>query len=435
MRYLTGRMAWTVCFVFTLVICSGAAAEEGQLPAPRSRPNAALWYWRASALTEWPKDEDLRVAVREVALGERELDKAVANVLEQNSDTLQILRQASRIELCDFQIDYAKGFTAPLPHLSTLRDCSRLLAAEGKRCESRKEWSAAVDNYLAGIRMGAHVAQDEMLISSLVGAYFLRMHGLALRDCLGSMPGDIAAFERCRKVFRELPADVCNWTQALLVGEKMTANRQFDKVVEEDGIEALIEIVSFCGWGTTEVRKLFKGDLSADEVQEIADKLGMDATSVTDPHEVRKLVALYREQYNNVMDELVEVLNLPWSKGEKALELLEKRAAKIKGVAGALLPALTAAVRQKSRLEQTLRITELAGELAAYKADHGEYPPALADLPASAQQRSYRGKPFAYERTDPDSFHFLSMAEGEEGEWLYKVVDGEATSRTLPIVR
>ena len=90
MSGLKGRIVWTVCFVSALVICSGAAAEEGQLPAPRSRPNAALWYWRASALMEWPQN-DQPDAVRDVALGERELDEAVANMLKQNSDALQIL--------------------------------------------------------------------------------------------------------------------------------------------------------------------------------------------------------------------------------------------------------------------------------------------------------------------------------------------------------
>jgi hypothetical protein len=79
-------------------------------------------------------------------------------------------RKGAAMERC--QLPYHKSEILAgmlLPTLGKTRDACRLLAAEARRFEARQEFTKAVDNYLAVVRIGEHHGAGRCLIDHLVG--------------------------------------------------------------------------------------------------------------------------------------------------------------------------------------------------------------------------------------------------------------------------
>ncbi len=138
--------------------------------------NAALGYW--GAIATQPKE--LIEAISEIdwdAVG-NEIDPAklppafakAAEILDSGKwETTEVLI-ASRMKRCDFESRWENGVETLLPHLGFMRRTARAMRVDARWALVHDKPAKAVEDVTAMFRMAAHVTNDRILISSLVGA-------------------------------------------------------------------------------------------------------------------------------------------------------------------------------------------------------------------------------------------------------------------------
>ena len=143
-----------------------AAAAPAILCQPAPQPNAALRYWQAIHGVQTEDSQKLREAYTGPNSA---LTDEVKELLSKHRSEVNILIKASKMERCDFEVDYDEGFNAILPHLSPLRNSARILALDAQRAMSEGKPDEAAERLAAIFSMARHVCSDKLLISSLVG--------------------------------------------------------------------------------------------------------------------------------------------------------------------------------------------------------------------------------------------------------------------------
>jgi len=176
-----------------MLICTAggtvACAQQGTLaePFPSADPNAALHYQRAMLYLA-AIDPDVRAPLGK-PVWELLPRVPAADALPQNYQKLlylgrHSLRSAaigSRLERCDFGIDFREGGAATaLPHLQPMLELSRLLLLRAEWSQARGEWHNAVAIYFDALRMGRHMAAQNTLLEANVGIGILQNTYFAL---------------------------------------------------------------------------------------------------------------------------------------------------------------------------------------------------------------------------------------------------------------
>ncbi len=450
-----------------LVVCVSALSLGRRAEATEDRRNAALVYWRAFALMKEPADKTLGTKVGDIAYGKRpfdESDEALQALINDNRTALQLAREGALLDVCDFQLDHSKGFDMQLPHLSKARSLMRLLLLEGKRFEHLGRWSEAVDNYLAAIRLGTHVATDRTIISSLVSVATIRASASALKDCVARMPSDESALHMIAEALSALPRDTGNWENALrgeeelfdvlvtqldnLVGVlsrrsvEMKAREQNGKTLADVTSEILnqarkddaagyekeyidyITLMIGAQMGAVseeELRDYVPGRLGSDDIRKVAERLIVDDDLLREFRRLPELLERSRAESRSYYDRWIEIIEKPYAKSREMHKALEAGIPEMHLVARLFLPALSKLHKQKAELERLLAITRLATSLAAYKAQNGNYPAQLSDLPGLQPTDPYSGGTFVYERTESGYRLFSAPADGEDRLLLHEV--------------
>jgi len=128
--------------------------------------NAAVLYYRAFLLMESP-DDDLADAVQGYGKWLIPSNERIEQFLRNHRRAIDMLAEASRIEHCDWGVDYSKGIDTLLPELSKARQATFLLLADSRQRAQSAEYSEALERCLAIHRMANHVGQGAV-ISHLV---------------------------------------------------------------------------------------------------------------------------------------------------------------------------------------------------------------------------------------------------------------------------
>lgn len=144
--------------------------------------NAATWYIKGAN-----KLYDLEDKFPDVALEQEQhvrqnkwdpnLDE-LGRKIDMAEPALELYRKGSAKEKC--QLPYSKTemlIGMLLPSLGPARRACQLLAAEARRFESKKEFSKALDNYVAGMRLGCHYGNGRVMIDHLVGIACIAIAG------------------------------------------------------------------------------------------------------------------------------------------------------------------------------------------------------------------------------------------------------------------
>lgn len=175
---LMGAAVASPCFAIPSLLSPAVAATAMATPDNR---NAALYYWRAF----YTLDRDFQRAAADMLDEKRTADWRPSDTaitrLKENSDFINQVLTASRIDKCDFGIAYDEGFMALLPHLGLFRQGARILALDAHRLMSEGQPDEAAERIAAIYRMSVHVRNDSVLISSLVS---MAMASLAADEAL-----------------------------------------------------------------------------------------------------------------------------------------------------------------------------------------------------------------------------------------------------------
>lgn len=137
------------------------------LPAGMSEPtNAALLYGRALRLIGADAIQQVRDAQAKGA-AIRDMPE-IAALLDTNAGNLAAVIEATRLERCDWGVQYGKGPLALLDHAGPMRGVVVMLDARAALLLERGDAPGAVESIAAIFAIAEHISQDRIMISSLV---------------------------------------------------------------------------------------------------------------------------------------------------------------------------------------------------------------------------------------------------------------------------
>src|SRR5262245_40382891 len=214
-RFKTAIAATTAA----VLLIALAAQSQDRSTEPSSSGNAALRYWMAFAqMQEAPAAADgaLAAALASTESGETPWDEPrLGPLLDANRGALDTLLRASRVERCDWDLEYALGPSAPIAHLAKARALARLNTLAGLRLSAHGDLSRAVDHWVAGVRFSRQIADGGTLISTLTAWSTRRSTLGAVERTAAAGTLDAAGRQRLSDAIRALPQTGFDWSMAI----------------------------------------------------------------------------------------------------------------------------------------------------------------------------------------------------------------------------
>lgn len=147
--------------------------DEALLPTD-DRFNAALAYRKAFDLLAGIPDLS---ELTDTVYAQMESDPsravyqgtAVRRLLEVSSEAIELARLGANLKYAEFGTDRAQGFNMLMPHISTMRNLSRLMTIQSRAMRANGHSEESADVVADLLRMSRHAASDDVLIGSLVG--------------------------------------------------------------------------------------------------------------------------------------------------------------------------------------------------------------------------------------------------------------------------
>jgi len=400
----------------------GLSAVAG-LPIPRPRPEAPVnyldWLNRFTAVEGTPaetlfaaaserlvKDAPPDDLVQRALKGDPQAlnDPAVQAWVQANKEALDLYRQAAEYEHNGFHLaspDDGSLIGALLPHLSTLRQLTRVSIVSAHMLESQGRYDEATDLYLDALRVGTKTARGLTMIESLVGAAIQREAADALLGALARAPDGAldaqALADRLQAAFVPVrpPAQVLQTERAMFYD---TLQRMYERD-EKTGRYQL----------TDQGRRYFhslRGNLGEGNL--LSNVLGEFVLAQTGFESILR-------QADQVYDTLTQAVMLPLPQGRSLLERQERL---LSGPAyrlthpmlSTLLPSVKRYNELATQAEAQRRATLLVARLKAYRQRHGTWPGSLNEV---ADEEIFTDPvtttSFVYRR-DGDSFLLYSVA-------------------------
>lgn len=100
----------------------------------------------------------------------QDITPEVRAILVKARPMLDLVREAAKRPVCDFDLDRSQGFSMLMPHLAPMRELTRILRAETAMHLADGDAGAAVASLAAVTGLASHAGQDNVLIASLVGS-------------------------------------------------------------------------------------------------------------------------------------------------------------------------------------------------------------------------------------------------------------------------
>lgn len=129
-------------------------------------------------------------------------DKAkIAKFLATNEDLLSEMRRMAQRGAPVYPLDFSQGFAMLLPHLARSRQCSRVLRASAVLKGTKGDYAGAVEDIIAGMKLGDALAREPILISQLVRIAIYGIMGSAVEN---SFDGSDLSPELTRRLMTQL---------------------------------------------------------------------------------------------------------------------------------------------------------------------------------------------------------------------------------------
>lgn len=316
-------------------------------------------------------------------------------------------------------LDWSRGIDILLPNLGPMWDLSELTLLQSAVDAEAGEWDDAYEHILACLAMARHVDQEPLLVQTLVAG---SMRGLVVEPLAGMIhlrpPSPVTAA----------------WMRALLMtdaGARMKA--------------ACATEASIFGGIFDDI---LSGKLSVSEAIGSCAEKDPSTGQVLLVGLMKSFFINAKASYLDVMDRYVRAADQPAPDALAEMERIDTDVMDLadSGWAGKLvalfLPSLRTALEVLFRDEAQGSAASVALDLAAYRAEHGEYPAALADLPGAERlpKDPFSGEPFHYRREgqgfvlwsvgpDGDDDGGVTMLEKEEAGTSTSQDDGDIVLR------
>jgi hypothetical protein len=377
----------TVVLVVTMAACTS--------PATAYPPdNAAVLYYRAFMLYE--AEDEIKGTLDDYRQGRIELNETIENYLAKHQRIIDMVLDATRIDHCDWGLDYAEGTEVVLAPHYQVRDIFFLIAPEAIMRADKGDPKKALEHMVAMYRMARHF-NERPLTCYLVGTAIT------------------AATHKCvTRIVSEWPVEVDTlmWLQAQLA--------EFDerpysiKPVLKWKREAAIISMSPERIGNAVQAGLDDGAFKT----KILERIGK-----ADPEFYARNIAYW----NNFMERVEAAFDMPYAQAYAELGRLDKQLPQDfdsnpdATLAVCFAPTFQRIYSLNIRLKAQSNALRAAVAVYLSHAKTGRRPEAL---PVALPRDPFSGKPFVYERTD-EGFMLRCQSDdllrNEAYEFEYKV--------------
>jgi hypothetical protein len=135
-----------------VVLLGGLGPMAPALAYPPDPNNAALLYYQAFLLVPEPDDRAVADMKADVATGKIPPNEQVKEYLKKCREAIDCALTASRLQHCDWGLQYSKGFSAVFPQLAQARSLSFLILADARVLAAEGEYRQALERCLATYR-------------------------------------------------------------------------------------------------------------------------------------------------------------------------------------------------------------------------------------------------------------------------------------------
>jgi hypothetical protein len=314
---------------FSIVLLwSALASAQPAEPKSDLAANAALQYWKAFALMP-TLDKDQEKLLKD--WNTVPLDAAAQKLIAASQASMTCLRRASKMDRCDWGLDYDDGIGMLLPHLGKARDLARLAALRTRSEFEKGDKKAARDDAIAMMALARNAGRDPVMIGMLVR---FAIEGLVVDVVAPNIPDLKASYEQSRTLFASLPA-APSLQDACAAEKKFFTGWMLRKIKEEEQRKK--------GAGMAFWNNAITGTDLPDAVKKI-----------TTLDEVTKLLEACLGTY----DELAKLVALPRAEFDAQYPAFLRKTTEANPIAGMVLPAvekvLTKEQRNQARFEMLL---------------------------------------------------------------------------------
>jgi len=367
----------TLCVTLLVVTFAACTAPAAAYPPD----NAAVLYYRAFMLYE--PDQSTNSMRDDYWHGQIELNETLEAYLTKNQRVIDMVLDATRIDRCDWGLDYSQGTEVVLPPHHKARDIFFLVAAEATMQANKGHHKKALQRCVAMYRMARHL-NERPIICYLVGtAVTAATHKCATRF-LSEMP---------------LETETLTWLQAELnefdkrpfsIEPALAWKREAAIIsMSPERIDNAVETGLDDGDAKTLIRKRIRG---------------------ADPQFYTANVTYW----NNFMDRIEAAFDLPYARAYAELGKLDKRPWEEfemnpeATLTVCFAPPLQRIYSLSVRLKAQSNALRAAVAVYLSRARTGGLPEAL---PAHVPTDPFSGRPFEYTRTEDG---FVLQCRGRE---------------------
>jgi hypothetical protein len=351
--------------------------------------NAAVLYYKAFMLYESP--DDLGTMLWDYWKGKIKSNEKIEEFMKKNRRVIDIALDATRIDHCDWGLDYSRGTEVLLPPHHKARDIFALLAAEARMQADNGDYKKALGRCLSIYRMARHL-NERPIVNYLVAIAINAVNNQCITLFLSEMPQNTEILTWLRGELAELDKQpfsiepVLHWKREAGI-ISMSPERISDAV--QSGLDD----------GPTK-KKILERISTANQQ--------FFAKNIT--------------YWNSYMDSLEAAFDLPYPQGYAKLKKLDEKLSKeFNKNPDVTLTTVFAPTWQRIytlsiRFNTHSNALKAAIEIYLIKAKTGKLPDAL---PAGLPGDLFSGKDFKYEKTK-DGFILHCQGKDLDKDEIYK---------------
>ena len=343
--------------------------------------NAAVLYYKAFTLYESP--DTIGNMLWDYWKGKIKSNEKIEECLKKNRRIIDMVLDASRIDHCDWGLDYSQGTEVLLPPHHKARDIFALLAAEARMQADTGDYKKALGRCISIYRMARHL-NERPIISYLVGTAINGANNQCITHFLSEMPQD---------------KEILTWLRGELT--------ELDK--QPFSIEPVLR------WKR-------KAGIISMSPERISDAVQAGLDDGPTKKKILERIRTANQQFfaknitywNNYMDSVEAAFDLPYRQGYAKLKKLDEELSKeFNKNTDATLTTVFGPTWQRIytlsiRLNTHSNAIKTAIEIYLIKAKSGKLPDAL---PAGLPGDLFSDKPFLYEKTIDG---FILRCQGKE---------------------
>jgi len=186
----------TRTWVVLVMTLTGFAASAAAYPPD----NAAVLYYKAFML--YQPDDEITPLLWDYWKGTIETNEKIEQYIEKNRRIIDVVLDATRIDRCDWGLDYSRGTEMLLPPHHKARELFVLLAAEATMQANTGDYRKALGRCLSLYHMARHL-NERPIISYLVGTAIIAATDSCVTRFLGQMPPDVETLTWLRSELAE----------------------------------------------------------------------------------------------------------------------------------------------------------------------------------------------------------------------------------------